>query len=249
MTHITAQGETFFLIGQHHADFIQDPSASLHEPILAGWRRWMFGLVVIIALITVLATITAPTTYEVNATIIDKAVEGNEFSPIYRLTYRYDDHRGDRHEVSDIANESFYEELTIGSVVTVRYLHGQSQRAKLSGRYSDDIYALNSDFLWFLALALVILWMLIFWLIIPQRVNSRLYREGTLLKGVITNIYPMRLFRRYDVHVEFTFATLKETVIEAKAVNNRRDLEHTPLPKPNTPVLILYVNDHLYRLM
>jgi hypothetical protein len=249
MTHITAQGETFFLIGKHHANFIQDESALLHEPILAGWRRWMVVLMILVVGITIINTLSAPTAYEVNAVITDKIIEGDEFSPQYRLFYTYTDHRGDSHAVNRLTQETFYDELAIGSVVTVRYLEGQSQRAELSGRYSDDVYALNSDFLWFLALGLMILWMLIFWLIIPQRVNQRLRYSGTLLKGVMTNIYPTKIFGRYDVHVEYSFAVPNGAVIHAQAVNNRRDLEHNTLPKPNTPVLVLYVNDHLYRLM
>lgn len=249
MTYITAQGETFFLIAPHHADFIQDESASLREPILSGWQRLMFFFIIIVAIISALPTLFPPKQYDVAAVITDKAIEGSDFAPQYRLTYQYTDHRGETHEVSRITQPAFYDELAIGSVVTARYLEGQSHRATLSGRYSEEVYTLNSNFVWFLALILLVLWMLIFWLIIPQRNNRRLRYMGTLLKGVITNIYPIKTFRRYDVAVEYTFATLNGDVIKARAMRNRRDLEHHPLPKPNTAVLVLYVNDNLYRLM
>lgn len=249
MTYITAQGETFFLINKHHADFIQDESAPLHEPILSGWQQMMFIFILIVATITSIPVLFPPKQYEVMAVITDKTIEGDDFSPQYRLTYQYTDHRNQTHEVSRLTEKFFYDELAIGSVVTARYLEGQSQRATLSGRYSEDVISLNSDFVWFVALMLVVLWMLIFWLIIPQRVNHRLRYRGTLLKGVMTNIYPTKMFRRYDVTVDYTFATLNGDVIEARARQNRRDLEHEPLPKSNTPVLVLYVNDKLYRLM
>lgn len=249
MAYITAQGETFFIIAPHHADFIHDESASLREPILTGWRRMMFFVILIVAVISALPVLFPPKQYEVVAVITDKAIEGSDFSPQYRLTYQYTNHRNETHEVSRLTEQVFYDELAIGSVVTVRYLDGQSHRATLSGRYSEDVYTLNSDFLWFLALILLVLWMLIFWLILPQRANQRLRYEGTLLKGVMTNIYPVKSFRRYDVTAEYTFAALNGKIIEARARQNRHDLEHEQLPPYNTPVLVLYVNDNLYRLM
>ena len=249
MTYITAQDETFFIIAPHHADFIRDESASLREPILSGWRRLMFFFILVVAIITALPVLFPPKQYDVVAVITDKAIEGSDFAPQYRLTYQYTDHRDETHEVSRLTGQVFYDELAVGSVVTARYLEGQSHRATLSGRYSEDVYGLNSDFLWFLALILLVLWMLIFWLILPQRANQRLRYEGTLLKGVMTNIYPVKSFRRYDVTVEYTFAAMNGRVIEARARHNRRDLEHEQLPKYNTPVLVLYVNDNLYRLM
>lgn len=249
MSFITAKGETFFLIAPYHADFVQDEKASLREPILFGWRRWLFFVIMLAIVVSVIGFLSQPTRYEQKAVITEKAVEGDEFVPQYRLTYAYVDHRGDYHEVSQLVEANFYDELGIGSQVTVAYLEGQSHRAQLSGRYSKDIYAINSDFIWFLALALVVLWMLFFWIVFPARKNARLRRDGMLLKGVMTNIYPVKTFRRYDVMVEYTFATPNGNVIEARAIQRRNDLEQTTLPKPSTPILVLYVNDLLYRLM
>ncbi len=249
MAFITAKGETFFLIAPHHTDFVRDENASLHEPILFGWRRWLFVFVLMAIVVTVISFLSQPTRYEQRAVITAKAIEGDEFAPQYRLTYAYIDHRGDRHEVSQLVEGMLYDELGIGSQVTVAYLEGQSHRAQLSGRYSDDVYTLNSDFIWFLALALVVLWILLFWIILPTRKSARLRREGMLLKGVMTNIYPVKTFRRYDVVVEYTFAVPNGNTIESRAIQKRNDLEQTTLPKPSTPVLVLYVNDQLYRLM
>jgi hypothetical protein len=249
MAFITAKGETFFLIAPHHADFVRDENASLREPILIGWRRWLFFIILIAIGITALSSLSQPTRYEREAIITDKGIEGNEFQPQYRLTYAYIDHRNERHEVSQIVEALFYDELGVGSQVTVAYLEGQSHRAQLSGRFSGDVYNLNNDFIWFLALALVVLWMLLFWIIFPTRKTARLRREGMLLKGVMTNIYPIKTFRRYDVVVEYTFAVPNGNIIEARANQTRNDLEQTTLPKSNTPILVLYVNDHLYRLM
>lgn len=249
MGFITAKGETFFLIAPHHANFVQDESASLREPILVGWRRWMFFIILLAIGITAISFLSQPTRYEREAVITDKAIEGDDLDPLYRLSYTYIDHRGEYHEVSQLVASLFYDGLAVGSQVTVAYLEGQSHRAQLSGRYSADIYTINSDFIWYLALALVVLWIILFWIRFPARKNTQLRHDGMLLKGVMTNIYPVKAFRRYDVVVEYTFAVPNGNVIEARATQTRNDLEQTTLPKPNTPILVLYVNDQLYRLM
>jgi len=249
MSFFTAKGETFFLIAPHHADFVQDENASLREPLLFGWHRWLFFFTLIAIAVTFIGFLSQPKQYEQKAVITDKRIEGDEFEPQYRLTYTYIDHRGEYHEVSQLVASLFYDGLAVGSQVTVAYLEGQSHRAQLSGRFSVDIYNLNSDFIWFLALALVVLWMLFFWIVFPARKNARLRQDGMLLKGVMTNIYPVKTFRRYDVVVEYTFAVPNGNVIETRTIQRRNDLEQTTLPKPSTPILVLYVNDHLYRLM
>lgn len=249
----TANGESVFLLDPRHDAFISGESAHLNDYRL-NWPQRVMLLGLVAFSILLFAGDLLATTVQAEATILEKTESADLLS--YFVVYSFIADVADGRESVTVEEEVAFEvfrQVEAGDVVTIQYQPGDLESARIIERAPDAINA-NNLRLFVVALLLSLgLYMLIFWLIRPDRLNRRLESEGVLLPGRITNIYPRKALRAYIVNVAFAFdapdAPAEAPRINAEAKRNRRDLESTVLPRPGTSVRVLYVDDSTFRLM
>lgn len=249
MTTITTQtGEAFFLIDPRHTAFVREESPHLKDHHLTWLQRFaIFALVIISTWL--LAGQLLVDSIRAGATVLDKA-EGPDIGT-YFLTYSFSVDTTTGTEPVTVEQQISYEtfaRVEVGDTVTVQYQPGNAENAHVVER--EAIIGSNSLMLFAtLLLIAAAAYVLVVWIIRPDRRNRRLEYEGTLLRGKIIEIYPRKQPRRYPVTVTYECRLPDETVLTATTTQNRVDLQKSVLPRLGTPVLVLYVNADLYRLM
>jgi hypothetical protein len=182
-----------------------------------------------------------------NAIIVDghsttSTRSGTSYYITYELTVNKQKYRRD----VQIA-ESLYDQLRIGSAVSVRYLMRDPNINMLWGD-DFDMTAVNSQRAIGaivgasgLVIALICMW-------IDGR--NRRISTGTLLRGTVTGAKAQNGRKgTYLVTINYTFTTPSGGIINKKAQGNRPDLRRSGLPTIGTPIAVLYVNDRTVRLM
>ncbi|NJL56546.1 hypothetical protein HC928_16275 [bacterium] len=250
----TPDGEAVFLLDPRHDAYVVGDSAHLGD-LRLNWPQRLVLLGLVAFSVLLFAGDLLATTVQAQATILEKS-EGADLMS-YFVVYSFIAEVPTGRERVTVEEEIVFElfrQIEPGDQVTIQYQPGDLESARIIERAPDAINA-NNLRLFVVALLLSLgLYMLIFWLIRPGRLNRRLESEGVLLPGRITNIYPRKALRAYIVNVAFAFeepgtggAEARRVTAEAK--RNRRDLESTLLPRPGTAVRVLYVDSSTFRLM
>lgn len=244
--------EDTFIVNERHEPFVAGESAQLGDLQLSWVRRLTILLLALASLglgVTAAFDLNAPDDpiYNVTAEVLEKRNTGTEFEPEYRLTYRYTDHQGTEHTVEHLVSGDLFFSTSVGREIDVSYEEGQRQRAEPVSS-NEEAAALSLSFFGLLALIVVILWVLYFWLYRPSRINRTLERDGRFIVGQITRVWPIRAGRRNYINVQYTFKTPEGESISERETQ-ARDLPERKLPKAGTPILVRYVNPSLYRLM
>lgn len=250
----TPDGEAVFLLDPRHDAFVTGESEHLNDRRLTwGQRLAVLGLVVVSVLL--FAGDLLATTVQAEATVLEKA-EGADllrYFVVYSFLAEVPDGR-ERVTVEEEVAFEVFRQVEPGDVVTVQYQPGNIENARIIERAPAAINENNLRLFMVLLLMIAVIYMLMFWLIRPERLNRRLEDEGVLLPGRISNIYPRKALRAYIVNVAYTFEipgghgeTPRQLTAEAR--RNRRDLESTVLPRPGTAVRVLYIDDDTLRLM
>lgn len=229
-----------FLIDPRHAGFVAGESAYLSD-LRLSWRKTL----VIVALL-VLSLLLVGSQLVENSDVIDAEVvalyqEGDDF-PAYYVVVAFED----RDVEAEIDWED-YRLLREGMQIEVRYEPGN---LRLGGQTTEA--RLRRFFVGVVAAALLIssLIAVLFWLVLPDRVNRRLERNGVLVDGVVKSCWPLRSTRRvYEIQLRYVFESSAGEKIEDRLTRSRPDLRNQSLPEPGAPIKVLYVNRWLYRMM
>lgn len=238
-----------FLIDPRHEDFVREDSPHLKDRSLTWTQRIMVLLVIAAAAYLVLSQITeANRRTEAEVVSLREGAELINFFVTY--TFTVESEASTRtYEVEEAVDLGTFQRLAPGDMIEIRYDPRDPFIAEIVEGTQDEINATSLLFTVICGLVLLVGFMLVFWIIQPDRTNRRLENEGQLLIGRLHNAWPTQTQRRYTVNVEFTFTPPGAEPITTKASRRRRDLEKELLPSAGTTVLVLYVNDNLYRLM
>lgn len=167
--------------------------------------------------------------------------------PLYYVTYRFE--APSRTGLQTVQREQSvskgtYTRLSPGQVVSVRYNHTYPS---VSGIANDTSFRDGIS-------VGAILWLPVTffmgWQVRQRRRALRLGRQGQLLEGRVVSC-DRRLDAEgslvVDLHYRFTAPGGK--VIRGKATACRDDLKESPLPHPDKPVAVLYLDEQNYKLL
>jgi hypothetical protein len=179
----------------------------------------------------------------------------------YLLSYQFTLPDGHTITLTESVPPSVYNAFPPGAAVTIRYA-ADGDDARLALAEAEDSRLITAP----LALAFgagLLLWAAYLGILKTTAVwkDARLTLYGKVLTGrVLTcqrTIPPQArslldytpVFARYDIDLRYRFISPSGHVIQHAARQNRPDLAHTPLPRFGAGVAVLYLNDHVFRVL
>ncbi|MEQ8673518.1 MAG: DUF3592 domain-containing protein [Aggregatilineales bacterium] len=249
---VELEGDTVFLLDPRHDAYVTGDAPYLLDGSLSNFQRILIFLLVTICIGLVLTEIinTDDIAITTEAQIIT-AEEDLTTSPIsYFVVYRYQDEDGNNYtDERDIPLNTF-RKIEGEDTVQVRYLPLTPFDAELVVGETRFFEQVRGTLILLGLLFILLVYVIVFWLIIPSQRNQRLEREGALLKAKLINAYPTGgNARRHRINVEYHFSTPSGKNIARTTHQIRPDLKDKPLPVMGTAMTVLYVNDRLFKLM
>lgn len=168
----------------------------------------------------------------------------------YFLTYAYsvrpaDSDQATRYTYRQEINSLNYNNFSPGDKLTVSYLPDNPGVS----RYMDDNTQSDTPFVpmgvVFGGLALLGL----YFVLRQRRRNKRLEEEGQFVTGKLSKVSGGRVRGGYQVNIEYTFVSPNGTDLKRKESHIRNDLDRDLLPQTGTSVMVVYVNDRLFRVL
>ncbi|MFW5691581.1 MAG: hypothetical protein ACOCXZ_03675 [Chloroflexota bacterium] len=181
---VTDRPTDAFLIDPRHEPFVRGTSTSLGDTSLSWFKRLATAALVVVNLVLARGTLVerGPQRYTVDAQVIDREEGGDPFTPVYVIKYTYIDHEGNQRALDRRVDFARYQRTEVGSIIQATYQAGLGHRAEPvepAAAFEGIGFALLS----LLALMLLILWTLYFWIVRPAAINRRLANEGQFITG------------------------------------------------------------------
>jgi hypothetical protein len=159
---------------------------------------------------------------------------------------------------------TFMGEIFLVKLCHAYFLAGEGERNLNEERHA--LHRLRNNFIAFLIFSLILLVFSDFnphglitviiltcltpTVMLPDFVDYLLAHKGRLLQASIRECTGrLEMPDWFDLYIEYQFTSPMGKSIVNRQWNNRVDLKNVELPPPGTQLLVLYVNDWLYRLM
>jgi hypothetical protein len=138
-----------------------------------------------------------------------------------------------------------YNRAPVGNKISVHYLPGDPNTSRVMNDNRDNpILMLIFMALFILIPGIGVIGML--WVYFRMR---RLAAGGQLIAGKITEAKGSRVKGGYQVSVRYTFLTPEGESLKGYETGIRNDLRDQILPDAGTPVVVLYLNNRLYKML
>lgn len=174
-----------------------------------------------------------------------RTVSGKSTS--YYLTYRFSV-RNQQYQREQNVGSGTYNRFPPGAPITISYLASDPSISMLAGDAED-----NSDLVSFtIIFALVDVGGLIMagYLGVRSLRYRRLSRDGKLLRGEVLACTGLRGYKgAYTVSLRYAFRDPGGQNVEKLVKTVRNDLKKKGLPRPGTPVAVMYVDESLYEVL
>lgn len=249
------------------------PNTFLLSPdvaIVTGYRRshvatrghlYVAALVILVSLavaaLAILALLEATrrkTETNANARLAEAEIVARRFddkdraiSDRWFITYQYTAASGQSYRAEAQVSQGLYERLPISSRIYIKYAADNPAESTLTDR---ELRPVDLElYLFFVfgpaALTLVTLG-LAFW----RSATTSLYeRRGIVIQGQIVEAKGEEITGQYYVRLRYKFKTPGDKELTGQARMWRDDLRGKELPRPGSPVAVLYARDRMYRLL
>jgi hypothetical protein len=138
-----------------------------------------------------------------------------------------------------------YNRVPVGNKISVRYLPGDPNTSRVMNDDRDNPILM----LIFMALFIIIPGIVAIVMIRFYFRMRRLAAGGQLIAGKITEAKGSRVKGGYQVGVRYTFLSPEGESLKGYETGIRNDLRNQMLPDAGTPVVVLYLNSRLYKML
>lgn len=140
-----------------------------------------------------------------------------------------------------------YNEHEVGDPVQIMYSLRDPRDAILVESITNNSFLGNAAFAALLALLLGTVWLILF----KRRLNLNNLREnGQIIYGEVVRVWSMKMGPIYHrVSIEYGLKNPTGTTQTRIETALRPNTPESELPEAGTPVAVLYVSDHLYRIL
>lgn len=241
-----------FLVDPRHEPFVNGDSPYLNDHALSWLKRLTIVALIAVSLMLGASLILPDDVAQTSGRVTEKTEDTSDpFDLRYWLTVAYAVGGRDYSTIEQV-DWDLFNVVIVGSEVTIRYEVDHPLAAEILP-LEEEIISLNTTLFMLIALVLVFLWVIFFWLVRPNRLNQQLETAGEFIEGTLIKCYPVnqsqRNKRQYEINAEFLFEAPTGEEKRGIVRQVRNDLKGKSLPNPGTKILVRYVDERLYRLM